>query len=79
MLGFRVDSNPSLPWHVSIIDADPGLQDLLLWLQYTNTYGLQKYCGGKGAVWPLSKLERGPPDPPPGQAFIVFLGTLHRG
>ena len=29
----------------------------------------------KGAAWPLSKLER----PLLGQAFIVFLGTLHRG
>ena len=50
----------------------------MLWLQYTNTHGLQKSCGGKGAAWPLSKLERGP-WPLPGQAFIVFLGTLHQG
>ena len=40
-------------------DADPGQQDPL-WLQYTNTHGLQKSCGEKGAAWPLSKLERGP-------------------
>ena len=61
-------------------DTDPGLQDPVLWPQYTNTHGLQKSCGGKGAVWPLSKLERGPKresQPPPGQAFIVFLGILH--
>ena len=27
-------------------------------------------------MWLLSESERGPP---PGQAFIVFLGTLHQG
>ena len=36
-------------------DADPGPQDLLLWLQYANTHGLQKSCGEKGAAWLLSK------------------------
>ena len=36
-------------------DMDPGLQDWVLWLQYINTHGLQKSCGGKGMVWPLSK------------------------
>ena len=49
-------------WHCCerlFSDADPGPQDLLLWLQYTNTQGLQKSCGEKGAAWPLSKLERG--------------------
>ena len=40
-------------------DMDPGPQDPVLWLQYTNTHGLQKSCGGKRAVWPLSELERG--------------------
>ena len=44
-------------------DTDPGLQVLVLWLQYTNTLGLQKSCGEKGAVWPLSKSERGLQDP----------------
>ena len=34
-----------------------------MWLQYTNTHGLQKSCGEKGAAWPLSKLERGPLTP----------------
>ena len=41
-------------------DADLGQQDLLLWLPYTHTHGLQKSCGEKGAAWPLSKLKRGP-------------------
>ena len=50
----------------------------VLWLQQTNSHGLQKPCGGKGMAWPLSKWERGP-WPLPGQAFIAFLGTLHRG
>ena len=38
-------------------DAGLGPQDLLLWLQYTNTHGLQKSCGGKGTVRPLSQEE----------------------
>ena len=59
-------------------DADPGPQDLLLWPQYAHTHRLQKSCGEKGAAWPLSKLERGLLTPH-GQAFIVFLGTLHSG
>ena len=41
-------------------DADPGPQDLLLWLQYTHTHGLQKSCGGKGTARPLSQEERSP-------------------
>ena len=32
----------------------------------------------KGVAWSLSKWERGPQSLP-GQAFIVFLGTWHRG
>ena len=67
-------------------DTDPGPQDPVLWLQYTNTHGLQKSCEEKGAEWPLSKWERvrglkraQESWPPPGQAFIVFLGTLHGG
>ena len=60
----------------------------LLWQQWTNTHGLQKSCGEKGMAWPLSKWERGREGqrepkreslPPPGQAFIAFLGTLHWG
>ena len=35
-------------------DGDLGPQDPVLWLQYTNTHGLQKSCGGKGMAWPLS-------------------------
>ena len=35
-------------WQVDFINADPGLQDPVLWLQYTNTQGLQKSCGEKG-------------------------------
>ena len=42
----------------SLGDVDPSLQDPVLWLQYTNTHGLQKSCGGKGMAWPLSKWER---------------------
>ena len=42
-----------------LFDADPGQQDLLLWLQYSHTHGLQKYCGGKGAAWaPDPLLDR---------------------
>ena len=49
----------------------------VLWLWRTNSHRLQKSCGEKGTAWPLSKWERGP-QPVPGQAFIAFLGTLHR-
>ena len=56
-------------------DPDPGQQDLLLWLQYTHTHGLQKSCGEKG-LHGRSPSSREGPWPPPGQAFIVFLGTL---
>ena len=38
-------------------DADPGLQDPVLWLQHTNTHRLQKSCGEKGLAWPLSQEE----------------------
>ena len=38
-------------------DADPGQQDLLWWLPYTNTHGLQRSCGGKGTARPLSQEE----------------------
>ena len=38
-------------------DTDPSQQDPVLWLQYTNTHGLQKSCGGKQMAWPLSKWE----------------------
>ena len=31
-----------------------------MWLQYSNTNGLQTPCGGKGTVWPLSQEERAP-------------------
>ena len=27
----------------------------VLWLQWTNSHGLQKFCGEKGIAWPLSK------------------------
>ena len=53
-------------------DADPGPQDPVLWLQYTNTHGLQKSCGEKGAAWPLSKLERGPRDPHLDRLLLFF-------
>ena len=69
--GMREQS--SLPeWH--------GLtQILLLRFQYSNTHthGLQKSRGGKGATWPLSKLERDP-FTPAWTGFIVFLGPLHQ-
>ena len=66
------------PTPLPVCDADPGQQDPVLWQQWTNSHGLQKSCGEKGTAWPLSKSERGP-RPPPGQAVIVFLGTLHQG
>ena len=56
-------------------DTDPSQQDLL-WLQYTHTHGLQKSCGGKGAAWPLSKLERGPPENPAWTGFYCFSGHM---
>ena len=62
-----------------VSEADPGQQDPVLWRQQTDTHGLQKSCGEKGTARPLSKSEREPLKPLPGQAFIVFLGTLHRG
>ena len=43
---------------VKVSDMDPGPQDPVLWLQYTNTQGLQKSCGEKGMAWPLSKWDR---------------------
>ena len=49
----------------------------MLWLQQTNSHGLQKSCGEKGQHG-HSLSERGP-QPLPGQAFIAFLGTLHLG
>ena len=30
----------------------------VLWLQWTNSHGLQKSCGEKGMAWPLPKWER---------------------
>ena len=66
-------------------DADPSPQDPVLWLQYTNTHGLQKSCGEKGMACPLSKWERvrgleraQESQPLSGQAFIVFLGPLYQ-
>ena len=70
-------------------DTDPGLQDRLLWPQYTNTHRLQKSCGGKGTAQPLSQeesaseclghsLKRKVHWPLLWQAFIVFLGPLHQ-
>ena len=41
-------------------DTDPGPRDLVLWLQYTNTQGLQKSGGGKGTAPPLSQEESTP-------------------
>ena len=49
----------------------------VLWLRQINSHGLQKPCGEKGQHG-CSLSERGP-RPRPGQAFIAFLGTLHRG
>ena len=48
--------------HEHNIDVNPRQQDPL-WLLYSNTQGLQKSCGEKGAVWLLSKLKRGPLTP----------------
>ena len=53
----------------------------VLWLQWTNSQGLQKSCGEKETAWLPSKREKGQEGlrPLPGQAFIDFLGTLHPG
>ena len=40
-----------------VSDTDPGLQDPVLWLQYANTHGLPKSCGGKGRARPPSPEE----------------------
>ena len=74
-----------------ICDADLGPQDLLLWLQYSNTqtHRLQRSCRGKGIAGPLSQeesaseclshsLKGGVPWPLPWQAFIGFPGPLHQ-
>ena len=72
--------NPRALLHwLCVSEADPGQQDPVLWWQQTDTHGLQKSCGEKGTARPLSKSEREPLKPLPGQAFIVFLGTLHQG
>ena len=45
---------------------------------------IDKYTRTTEILWrkrdcrPLSESETGPPRPLPGQAFIVFLGTLHQ-
>ena len=61
------------------LDADPGPQDLLLWLQYANTHGLQKSCGEKGAAWPLSKLEKGPLTPHLDRLLLFFWAHYIKG
>ena len=88
-IGGRTELEPKSPCPCSL-DADPAGRDPVLWLQYTNTHGLQKSCGGKGTARPLSQEEsvsehlshslkrRAPPQPLPWQAFIVFLGPLHQ-
>ena len=43
----------------------------VLWLQQTNSHGLQKSYGGKGTAWPLSKWERGP-DPCLDRLLLLF-------
>ena len=45
---------------------------------YTNTQTTEILWRKRGCVAALQVRERAP-DPPPGQAFIVFLGTLHGG
>ena len=47
-----------MPYGLGAIEVDPGLQDPVLWVQYTNIHRVQKSCGGKGVAWPLSKRER---------------------
>ena len=49
----------SLIVHCWCTDTDLGPQDLLLRFQYSNTHthGLQRSCGGKGTVRPLSQEE----------------------
>ena len=60
-------------------DTDPGPQDPVLWLQYTNTHGLQKSCGEKRMAWPLSEWERarGPEGPTSAwTGFYCFFGYI---
>ena len=75
----------SLPYSLLTRIPTCGIHEL--WQQWTNSHGLQKSCGEKGMAWPLSKWEWGQECqrepkrawPLPGQAFIAFLSTLHRG
>ena len=39
----------------SLEEMNPSQQDPVLWQQQTNSHGLQKSCGDKGMVPPLSK------------------------
>ena len=55
-IGGRTELEPKSPCPCSL-DADPAGRDPVLWLQYTNTHGLQKSCGGKGTVGPFSQEE----------------------
>ena len=59
-------------------DADPGQWDLCVVAAMDKFTWTTEILWRKGTAWPLFKWERGP-RPPPGQAFIVFLGTLHQG
>ena len=42
---------------VGDFDADPALENCVLWQQWTNSQGLQKSCGEKGTAQPLSRGE----------------------
>ena len=42
---------------VGDFDADPALENCVLWQQWTNSQGLQKSCGEKGTAQPLSQAE----------------------
>ena len=57
-LGIRGYGFGAMPYGLGAIEVDPGLQDPVLWVQYTNIHRVQKSCGGKGMAWPPSKRER---------------------
>ena len=49
----------------------------VLWLQWTNSHGLQKSCGEKGLAWPLSKWESA--STPVWTGFYCFSGYITSG
>ena len=75
---FCQDSFYFIWWAATTTDVDPGRRDLCVVAVMDKFTRTTEILWRKGLAWPLSKWERGP-GLPPGQAFIVFLGTLHQG